>query len=89
MSEDFRIDTSGRFYNTERKEKLETLGFKFTKNEDPLGFDDSDHWYREDEDVIIEMSWDQIPEFIKKWGHVIISLFNNEWHIEIYDDYRE
>ena len=26
ISEDFRIDTSGRFYNTERKEKLEELG---------------------------------------------------------------
>ena len=90
---EFKISTTGYFYDTERKELLENkLGFKFDKNEDPLGLpgDNSDEWMKDTDEIVMHMTWDEFRSFVNEWGNVIVSYSDKYgWHAEIYDDYRE
>jgi len=77
----FNLTSSGYFYHTESKLKLEKLGFKFR----PETFG-SYEFYKIDNDLTINInSLDDIINLSKEFGELVI----NENTIEIYDDYRE
>ena len=85
------VTTSSLFYDTQRKEKLEQLGFGFNKMQLKDGSPGS-RWKRFDTPVILEFnSLDDLLTFSKKWGEIIISSSNEPQtiRIEIYDHYRE
>jgi carbamate kinase len=79
-----RIDTTGTFYKEDEKEKLERLGFEFNRSS-RLG------WRKIPTiNPIIEISTiDELLEFVKEWGHIILDREGNNLTIEIYDYYRE
>jgi len=79
----FRLTTTGNFYNEERKSKLETLGFKFTDESSFKG----GPFYKDDSlPTEIEINTlEELIEFSNQWGEIIIK----ENEIEIYDNYRE
>ena len=85
----FRLDTSKSFYCDDEKDKLEPLGFsfEFVKNEYLSGGD----WYKNNtvhtEPTVEINSLDELIEFSKKYGQLIICADDNS--IEIYDGYRE
>lgn len=80
----FIVSTSGNFYNSESIKSLKELGFKFS---DYTKLDDERTNYMENDEVFIEINnLDELLEFQKKFGDLIISEDNK---LEIYDDYRE
>lgn len=78
----FNLSTVGQFYTVEDAKKLEELGFEFDDN----GFSKRLCKRMITRSVEINISsLEELLEFSKKWGELIIS--GNE--IIIYDDYRE
>ena len=78
----FDLSTVGYFYTVEDAKKLEELGFQFDNN----GYDKRLCKRIITRSVEINISsLEELLEFSKKWGELIIS--GNE--IIIYDDYRE
>ena len=87
----FKLTTSGTFYPQKKdRDALEKLGFKFKYSEHFKKFqiDNETTPYIEFDTL------DQLVDFItqlelrKYRSELIISIFNGEPHIEIYDDYR-
>lgn len=84
-----KLITSGRFYEEDDKVNLEKLGFKFKTTKEMYGKETIKKWYLEKDDdspIYIEInSIEELMNFVREWGNVIISCDE----IEIYDNYRE
>ena len=85
----FNIETSGNIYSDKDKQRLEKLGFGFTR------CIDEKYWLIDDErKVFIEInSLEELIKFQEEWGEIIIrdgdKKDNSEKVIEIYNSYRE
>ena len=72
------LTTTESLYNDNEIEKLKPLGFEFN-------FKNGGYW-KTHKEVFIEInSIDELMDFIKKYGRIVIE----DNVIEIYDDYRE
>jgi len=82
----FKLDHAHWRTDEETKKKYEVLGFKYK-------YDNENNWYsgepwmtiRPDEVDIEINSLEELIEFVKKWGPIVL----NEDNITIYDDYLE
>lgn len=90
----FTLTTAGSFYEKDQAEKLEKLGFKFTKNTSGTPYFS---YYRERSWVCIksdrvEIKIDTLDELLalaKEYGDLVISADEGQPSIVIYDDYLE
>jgi hypothetical protein len=84
----FELTTSGTWYSEEEKTKLETLGFKFSKNTLRRSF--FKEYFKEYSVVGIEIhTLEDLMKFVEKWERVIIHKYMNETRLELYDQERE
>ena len=88
----FILRTSKNFYSWAESKKLETLGFVFKKT----AYYKKAPYYKKhgktEQSIEIEISsLDELIDFYKKWGKIIITedSTTGEPVIEIYDDWRE
>ncbi len=85
----FNITVTGDFYkaNQEKEtDRLKELGFKFKKLEEDefMGYTTKLEYFEDDPTIEIN-SLEELIDFNKKYGRIILS--GNQ--IEIYNDYRE
>ena len=74
----FELITTESVYNEDEIEELKPLGFEFN-------FKNGGYW-KTNKEVSIEInSIDELMDFIKQYGRIVIE----DNTIEIYDDYRE
>ena len=91
----FRLSSSSNWYDNKHKERLEKLGFKFEKDDNPIC--SSEMWYKIDAEhddpgyatptpTIEFETLEELVAFQKEWGDLILL---PDCCIEIYDAYTE
>lgn len=76
--------SEAKIWNTdEEKRELERYGFKFSYDKHEEWSDEV--WYREEDGFIDISSLEELLDFVKKWGDIVLS----EDKIIIYNDYLE
>ena len=82
----FNLTTTGSFYSTKQKERLEQLGFEFELEPNDKNFIHLGDWHKTEKSCSITMhSLEDLLEFQKEWGDLILT----EDTIQLYDDYNE
>lgn len=75
---EFIVSTTGSYYDEDKMQKLQALGFTFTKS-------DIGGWCIKGSGKVEIDSIQDLIDFTNEWGRIV---FHKD-EIEIYDDYRE